>query len=343
MTDAVRTENEALENEEIRGQKEAEKKVNPLYKAVCVFINWFGFGSKLYGSNKHRKKVFFDVITYIILIVGALTMLYPFWWMLVASVNDSTYNMYQTVFWPRSVADGNIFYNYSRVISNFSLTMGGVSYWRIVLNTILYSVVPVVVGVIVSAAAAFAFAKIDFKGKNIVFFYCMFAIMIPFPALIVVQYCLYSELNWTTNGLAMIIPGCFGSVMTAFFIRQYLYSLPTSIIEAAKIDGAGYWRIFWRFIIPLGMPAIMAQGILSFMGAWNNYLAPEMFIKANSFEWYHMSVALSRLEASVSTNASFNMSQVIAASVLALVPVLILFGIFQKTIIGSIMLTGSKE
>ena len=127
MTDAVRTEYEALENEEIRGQKEAEKKVNPLYKAVCVFINWFGFGSKLYGSNKHRKKVFFDVITYIILIVGALTMLYPFWWMLVASVNDSTYNMYQTVFWPRSVADGNIFYNYSRVISNFSLTMGGVS------------------------------------------------------------------------------------------------------------------------------------------------------------------------------------------------------------------------
>ena len=239
MTNAVRTENEALENEEIRGQKEAEKKVNPLYKAVCVFINWFGFGSKLYGSNKHRKKVFFDVITYIILIVGALTMLYPFWWMLVASVNDSTYNMYQTVFWPRSVADGNIFYNYSRVISNFSLTMGGVSYWRIVLNTILYSVVPVLVGVIVSAAAAFAFPKIDFKGKNIVFFYCMFAVMVPFPALMVVQYCLYDMFNWTTNGLAMLVPGCFGSVMTAFFIRQYLYSLPTSIIEAAKIDGAG--------------------------------------------------------------------------------------------------------
>ena len=216
MTDAVRTENEALENEEIRGQKEAEKKVNPLYKAVCVFINWFGFGSKLYGSNKHRKKVFFDVITYIILIVGALTMLYPFWWMLVASVNDSTYNMYQTVFWPRSVADGNIFYNYSRVISNFSLTMGGVSYWRIVLNTILYSVVPVVVGVIVSAAAAFAFAKIDFKGKNIVFFYCMFAVMVPFPALMVVQYCLYDMFNWTTNGLAMLIRSLSGSTCTAF-------------------------------------------------------------------------------------------------------------------------------
>ena len=236
MTETVRKENEILENQA------AEKAPNPVYKALCRFASWFGFGSKLYGSNKHRKKIFFDVITYIILIGGSLTMLYPFWWMLVASLNNNTTDTLQTVFWPNSIAEDGFFYNYSRVIQKFSTAFVGANYWRIVANTILYSVVPVVVGVIVSAAAAFAFAKIDFKGKNIVFFYCMFAIMIPFPALIVVQYCLYSELNWTTNGLAMIIPGCFGSVMTAFFIRQYLYSLPTSILEAAKIDGAGYWR-----------------------------------------------------------------------------------------------------
>lgn len=335
MTETVRKENEILENQA------AEKTPNPVYKALCCFASWFGFGSKLYGSNKHRKKVFFDVITYIILIGGSLTMLYPFWWMLVASLNNNTTDTLQTVFWPNSIAEDGFFYNYSRVIQKFSTAFVGANYWRIVANTILYSVVPVVVGVIVSAAAAFAFAKIDFKGKNIVFFYCMFAIMIPFPALIVVQYCLYSELNWTTNGLAMIIPGCFGSVMTAFFIRQYLYSLPTSILEAAKIDGAGYWRIFWLFIIPLGMPAIMAQGILSFMGAWNNYLAPEMFIRTES--WYHMSVALGVLESKISSDPDYNLAQIIAASVLALIPVLVLFGIFQKTIIGSIMLTGSKE
>ena len=335
MTETVRKENEILENQA------AEKAPNPVYKALCRFASWFGFGSKLYGSNKHRKKIFFDVITYIILIGGSLTMLYPFWWMLVASLNNNTTDTLQTVFWPNSIAEDGFFYNYSRVIQKFSTAFVGANYWRIVANTILYSVVPVVVGVIVSAAAAFAFAKIDFKGKNIVFFYCMFAIMIPFPALIVVQYCLSSELTWTTNGLAMIIPGCFGSVMTAFFIRQYLYSLPTSILEAAKIDGAGYWRIFWLFIIPLGMPAIMAQGILSFMGAWNNYLAPEMFIRTES--WYHMSVALGVLESKISSDPDYNLAQIIAASVLALIPVLILFGIFQKTIIGSIMLTGSKE
>lgn len=318
----------------------SQKKVNPLYRALCKIGSFFGFGSKLYGSNKRRKKIFFDVITYVVLVVGALTMVYPFWWMLVASVNGSTVDTLQTVFWPKSLIEGGIFENYARVIDKFD-AFEGANYWRIVLNTVIYSVVPVVIGVIVSAAAAFAFAKIDFKGKNIAFFYCMFGIMIPFPALIIVQYCLYSAFNWTTNGLAMIIPGCFGSVMTAFFIRQYLYSLPTSIMEAAKIDGAGYWRIFWLFIIPLGMPAIMAQGILSFMGAWNNYLAPEMFIRSE--EWYHMSIALSNLEGRISSDPDYNMAQIIAASVLALIPVLVLFGIFQKTIIGSIMLTGSKE
>ena len=220
MTETVRKENEILENQA------AEKAPNPVYKALCRFASWFGFGSKLYGSNKHRKKIFFDVITYIILIGGSLTMLYPFWWMLVASLNNNTTDTLQTVFWPNSIAEDGFFYNYSRVIQKFSTAFVGANYWRIVANTILYSVVPVVVGVIVSAAAAFAFAKIDFKGKNIVFFYCMFAIMIPFPALIVVQYCLYSELNWTTNGLAMIIPGCFGSVMTAFFSRRQRSTVP---------------------------------------------------------------------------------------------------------------------
>lgn len=317
-----------------------EEKLNPFKKALRTFCGWFGFGVFGGTSNKKRKKTFFDVIVYIILVAGAFLMLYPFWWMLVGSVNNSTVNMLQTVWWPQSVSEGGIFNNYVSVIRRFE-GLEGANYWRIVINTILYSVVPVVVGVLVSAAAAFAFAKLDFKGKNIVFFYCMLAIMIPYPALIIVQYCLYSSINWTTNGLAMLIPGCFGSVMTAFFIRQYLYGLPTSIIEAAKIDGAGYWRIFWRFIVPLGMPAIMAQGILSFMGAWNNYLSPKMFIDTQ--EWYHMTQALDWLEDAIGSDPTYNGSEVIAASVLALVPVLILFGIFQKTIIGSIMLTGSKE
>ena len=331
-----------FDSPDVQPEGDAAVQVNPFYRALCKTAAFFGFGNRLYNSSKKRKKFFADLVVYLVLVAGAFLMLYPFWWMLVASVNNNTINMLQTVWWPISVAEDGIFSTYSSAIRAFSEISRNADYWRIVFNTLLYSVVPVVVGVIVSAAAAFAFAKLDFKGRNAVFFYCMFAVMIPFPAIIIVQYCLYATvLNWTTNGLAMIIPGCFGSVMTAFFIRQYLYGLPDSILEAAKIDGAGYWRIFWQFIMPLGMPAVMAQGILSFMGAWNNYLGPQMFI--DSYEWYHMTQALDWLDSYVASNPGYNGSVVIAASVLALLPVLVLFGVFQKTIIGSIMLTGSKE
>ena len=126
--------------------------------------------------------------------------------------------------------------------------------------------------------------------------------------------------------------------MTAFFIRQFLFGLPTSIIEAAKIDGAGYFRIFTQFILPLAMPAIMAQGILSFMGCWNNYMGSFIFIPQTS-------KAINLPHAMYALNISFsdNQGPVIAASVACVVPVIILFGCFQKLIIGSLMLTGSKE
>ena len=329
-------------------------------KAIGRFCSWFGFGTFGYTSNKKRKKVFFDVIGYVLLVAGGITMLYPFWWMLAASlagpvmaadgvtVTDSALNvMITTIFWPDETSQFGLLYNYENAVTLLNsawqtVTIGGHAYafWRSIINTLVYSLVPVTVGVFTSAMAAFAFAKLNFKGKNFVFFYCLAAIMIPFPSIMIAQFCVYSAMGWTENGLAMIVPGCFGAILTAFFIRQYLYGLPTSILEAARIDGAGYWRQFTSFIVPLAKPAIMAQFILSFMGSWNNYLAPQVFITSDM--WKPLTLAIGQLETSYSTDVT-NAPAVMAASVLALLPILILFAIFQKTIIGSIMLTGSKE
>lgn len=321
---------------------EEEKKQNPFARALRTFCGWFGFGVLGGSSSKKRKKIFFDVIAYIVLVIGGITMIYPLWWMLAASFAENQIIMVDTVFWPSHTGTKfGFFYHYDnafRLIDSIWRVDG--MFWRSILNTLIYSLVPVTVGVIVSAAAAFAFAKLDFKGKNIVFFYCLAAIMIPFPSIMIAQYCFYVELGWTENGLAMIIPGCFGAIMTAFFIRQFLFGLPTSIIEAAKIDGAGYWRIFWTFIIPLAKPAIMAQFILSFMGSWNNYLAPSIFI--GNDEWKPLVLLVDQLDTSYGTDPNLAPA-VMAASVVAVAPILILFAVFQKTIIGSIMLTGSKE
>ena len=338
MTETVRKENEILENQA------AEKAPNPVYKALCRFASWFGFGSKLYGSNKHRKKIFFDVITYIILIGGSLTMLYPFWWMLVASLNNNTTDTLQTVFWPNSIAEDGFFYNYSRVIQKFSTAFVGANYWRIVANTILYSVVPVVVGVVMSAAAAFSFAKIEWVGRNAVFMFLLAAIMVPGPSIMTTQYVMYVSFGWLSGQgypnawMTLTIPGMFGAIMTAFFIRQFLFGLPTSIVEAAKIDGAGYFRIFCSFIMPLAMPAIVAQGLLSFMGCWNNYMGSLIFIPQSSL-WVNLPHAMTIMN----NNYTSDVGPVMAAAVMCVLPVIILFAIFQKMIIGSLMLTGSKE
>ena len=315
--------------------------LNKFQTILGSFCAFFGFGIFGYKSSKKRKKVFLDVITYVLLVLVALVMIYPFWWMFIVSFAYNQLTMLQTAFFPASWAtsyDDGLFHHYTNIMNLMELS--GMNYWKTVFNTVLYSIVPVAVGVVTSTMAAFAFAKLNFKGKNIAFFYCLAAIMVPGPSIMIAQFCIYSELQWTSNGLAMIIPGCFGAIMTAFFVRQYLYGLPTSIIEAAKIDGAGYWRIFWAFIMPLALPAIMAQAILSFIGCWNNYLGPLLFV--TDPDWYPLALAVAVLDTQVGTNVD-NAPSVMAAAVLALLPVLVIFAVFQKMIIGSIMLTGSKE
>ena len=339
---------------EIVQEEQQTKQYSSFRYAVGAVLAFFGISSKTHRASKKRAKLVGDIVTYIVLIFGAFIMIYPFWWMIAgsfANAQDGYNDVFEKlVWWPsRNTINtppkfGGAFYNYVELFRNgFSdSSIGGnnFNYWRAVLNNLIYSIVPVVVGVITSAMAAFSFAKIDWVGRNKVFMFLLAAIMVPGPAIMTTQYMMYKSFNML-NGLALIVPGLFGSIMTAFFIRQFLFGLPTSIIEAAKIDGAGYGRIFVQFILPLAMPAIVAQGLLSFMGCWNNYMGSYIFIRSNS-EWINLPHAMYLMSGSSGIYGN-NRGPVIAASVLCVLPVLILFACFQKMIIGSLMLTGSKE
>ena len=318
--------------------------------AVGAVLAFFGFSSKTHRASKKRKKLVGDIATYVILIFGAFIMIYPFWWMLAGSfaytAAEGSASLFDSlVWWPKaSTFDSQFgvgaFSNYEELfVRGFtkSVYAKGFSYWRALANNLMYSIIPVVVGVITSASAAFSFAKIQWIGRNKVFFFLLAAIMVPGPSIMTAQYAMYKSFGML-NAAALIVPGLFGSIMTAFFIRQFLFGLPTSIIEAAKIDGAGYFRIFCGFVLPLAMPAIMAQGLLSFMGCWNNYMGSFIFIPGNS-EWINLPHAMTRMESSYGSNQG----PMIAASVICVLPVIILFACFQKLIIGSLMLTGSKE
>ncbi len=331
-----------------------EKKHSSFRYALGAVLAFFGISSRTHRASKKRARLVADILTYVVLILGAFVMIYPFWWMLAGSfayTADRWGNQYltQLIWWPKNstfqveTLHHGAFYNYAELfVGGFKASEFNpeFSYWRAVLNNLIYSIVPVVVGVVTSAMAAFSFAKIEWVGRNKVFMFLLAAIMVPGPSIMTAQYVMYSSFNML-NGLALVIPGLFGSIMTAFFIRQFLFGMPTSIIEAAKIDGAGYGRIFIQFILPLAMPAIVAQGLLSFMGCWNNYMGSFIFIKSRS-QWINLPHAM-YVMASISKKYVNNQGPVIAASVMCVVPVLILFAAFQKMIIGSLMLTGSKE
>ncbi len=345
---------ENIVEEPVVQEKPQYSSIRYAWGAVLAF---FGISSKTHRASKKRAKFVGDVFTYIILLFGTFLMVYPFWWMIAGSFANTENGkalLEKLVWWPEqstwdsdfvSTHVGGGFWNYYIFFDRgVSVIENSLTFWRVLLNNFIYSIVPVVVGVITSASAAFSFAKINWIGRNAVFYFLLAAIMVPGPSIMTAQFSMYDSLGWRDNGLVLIIPGMFGSIMTAFFIRQFLFGLPTSIIEAAKIDGAGYFRIFCGFILPLAMPAIMAQGLLSFMGCWNNYMGSYIMIPGNSHA-VNLPHAIAAMDG-FGGGGSFdqqNYAAVIAASVICVLPVMILFACFQKLIIGSLMLTGSKE
>ncbi len=205
-------------------------------------------------------------------------------------------------------------------------------------NSIVTTVPVVLVQIIVSAFAAYAFAKLNFVGKNVMFLIFLGTMAIPFAVIMLPQAWLYGRMGLTNGPLAVIIPKFFGSIGTVFFLRQFLFGIPDSISEAARLDGAGYTRTFISIILPLIMPALATQGILSFIGNWNDFLGPMLFI--GDVNWKTLPLLVNDLN-----GAGGQMEYVpraLAASLVSLVPIVIVFAAFQKKIIGSIVFSAVK-
>lgn len=275
---------------------------------------------------KQKKKIA-DIIIFIFLSIGSIIMLFPFIWMIFTSLKPKMH-VYLSGLLPKTWD----FSSYTQIWDEIPLIRG-------FLNTILYSVPPVLVGSLVSVAAAFAFAKINFKGKNIIFMLLLGTIMIPFPSIMIPQFVLFSKMGLLSTPWPLILPKLTGNVLMIFFLRQYMLNIPDSVIEAAKIDGGSYLNIYRTIILPLVGPALAAHGILWFIGSWNDYLAPVLFIKNE--KWQPVTVMIAKFNEQYAINS--HVPRIMAGSVMLLVPVLIIYGIFQRWIIESVMFSSVKE
>lgn len=274
-----------------------------------------------------KQKRIVNIIIFIVLTAVAFFMLYPFIWMIFTSFKPKMH-----VYLPGLIPQTWDFTSYTQIWSEIDLVRG-------FLNTILYAVPPVVVGSIVSCAAAYAFAKIRFKGKNALFMLLLASVMIPFPSIMVPQFVLFSDLSLLQTPWPLILPKLTGNVLMIFFMRQFLSNIPDSLVEAAKIDGCSHLQIYWRMILPLAMPALSAHGVLWFIGAWNDYLAPTIFIK--NAVWQPVTVMIAKFNEQYAINT--HVPRIMAGSVLLVLPVLIIYGFFQRWIIESVMFSGAKE
>lgn len=268
------------------------------------------------------------VLIVIILLLGSVIMIGPLLWMVSTSLKDKS-GVFQLP--PQWIPNPVRLDAYKRLLNLDTLTSG-------IKNTVIVSLTVTIIGTITSSMAAFSFAKLKMPFKNLLFLILLAAIMIPYPAVMIPQFMMFSKIGWVDTLLPLIIPGLFGNITMIFFLRQYLSSVPDSIIEAAKIDGASYLKIFFNLIFPLIRPAIAAQFILWFMGTWNDYLAPLIYL--NSPEKQTLQVVIANLNAAYAIQTDYPL--IMAASVVSLLPVLIVFIIFQKQIIESVAISGMK-
>ena len=220
---------------------------------------------------------------------------------------------------------------YSEVLSKGQFING-------ILNTVKVEIPVLIIGGFTSSLAAFAFAKLKFRGKDQFFLALLATIMIPFAVVMIPQYVLFTKLGWTNSLLPLIIPGLFGNVSMIFFLRQNLYSIPTELMEAAKLDGCSYFGTYWRIFLPLMKGALGTQLMLWFMGIWNDYLAPTIFLRSEA-NWT-LQVVIRSFNSYYAIQSDYAL--IMAASVIAMIPTLLLFFIFQRMIIESIAISGIK-
>lgn len=274
-----------------------------------------------------NKKVLI-LFSYMILLAGAFSMLFPFFWMLMTSFMTSSQILSGVInFIPKPF----VFQNYIDITQKIPLM-------QYFLNSLFVAVLTTFGQVFISAFAGYSFAKMNFKGKDILFFTFLVTMMIPPQVNIIPLFFLMKELNWIDTYYALIIPGIFGG-FGIFLMRQWFKGLPSSLEDAAKIDGCNYFQTFFKIALPLGMPALATLSIFTFIASWNSFMWP--LIVTNSDRMRTLPVGLAVFKGSFRETTEWG--QLTACAIIAVIPVIIVFLAGQKYFIKGLMAGAIKE
>jgi multiple sugar transport system permease protein len=273
------------------------------------------------------RKAGFKIFVYALLLAGAFFSLVPLYWLVRSSLMSMSQIFQLPPIW---IPNPLRFSNYTKAFSS-------VPFGRYYLNTAII-VLGVVSGtVITSSLSAYAFARLRFKGRGIMFACLISSMMLPFAVTMIPLFVGWSKLGLSNTYVPLIIPSWFGGgAYNIFLLRQFYMTIPRELDESAFVDGAGYFTIYRSILLPLTRPALIVVGIFAFMGCWNDFLGPLIYLSSSSK--YTVSLGLRMFQGMY--NAEWHL--MMAASTAALLPVILVFFIGQRYFIEGITLTGIK-
>lgn len=219
---------------------------------------------------------------------------------------------------------------------NFSEALTFVPFGRYALNTLTIALFTIVGHLVSCVLVGYAFARLRAPGKNALFLVVLATMILPYPATMVPLYVLFKTLGWVNSFLPLIVPAFFGSPFYIFLLRQFFMTLPSELEEAARMDGANLLQTIWHIILPISTPALATVIIFSFQGAWNDFLAPLLYL--HNQQLYTVTLGLNAFR----TTYSINWAYLMAASLATMLPVIAVFVFAQNLFIEGIALTGLK-
>ncbi|MGX7198533.1 carbohydrate ABC transporter permease [Enterococcus nangangensis] len=274
----------------------------------------------------NRKNIAFDIV----ILLVAIVMLYPIFWLIFSSLKPNS-EIFQTA--TQLIPSNWTLDNYVKGFQGIA----GVPFITYIFNSLRIALIATVGAVCSSAVISYGFARIPFKGKKFWFSCVLMTMMVPQEIIMVPQYLWFGKLNWINTIFPVTVPSFFGQAFFIFMMNQFIQGIPTELDEAAKMDGCGRIGIFFKVILPLIKPALATSAIFSFYWKWEELIGPMLYLTKP--ESYTVSIALKQF---LDSSSSSNWGAMFAMSVVSLLPVLVIFFLFQKYIVEGISTTGLK-
>ncbi len=267
------------------------------------------------------------IFTYAFLIVMALIVLFPFYWMIISSLKTEVeYRQTVPTFWPQRL----MFINYVDAFNTASLG-------RLFMNTLFVGVVSTLLSLVITVLSAFAFARLEFKGKDAMFAALLATMMIPGELFTITNYITINNLGWMNSFYALIIPFLV-SVFYIYLLRQNFLQIPNELYLAAKVDGTSDIKYLWKVMVPLALPTLISITILKMMGAWNSYIWPKLVANDDA----HQLITNGLRNAFTNAAGQVNYPVQMAAVAIVSAPLFLVFVFLRKYIMAGVSRSGIK-